>query len=494
MSGAGAVADRRLHPGTVALRFVKEGPSTVLALSAAFAFAAKSGLTGALLLALGLAAALLAAKWLAWHFFRYGVGSAEIVIESGVLHRNRRSIPFERIQDVDIERTFLARLFGLAKVRIETGAGGKDEGLLDSVSLEQAQRLREAVRAWHRGGGETAVEPAKGPAPQPLFAMDVPRLLLFGMFNFSLVYLAGLFALIQTFDRFLPFDPYDPARWMGLAEDYLPERWTVSAGAAVLLIAAVLGSVAGLVRTVARDFGFRLALEGDRFRRERGLLTRSEVVIARRRIQVAQVHGGPLRAAFGWAGLAFQTLGAGTERGGLQSAAPFARREEIAEVLAHVPPLRLPPPPELVPVARGHILRRLVRTGLILMLIAGGLASWRIEALWLLALLPVLAAGSTIGRRFHRYALDGDMLFVEQGVLAQRLWLVPLASVQTLSLRRGPLQRGLGLATLSVDTAGAPVLAGVHIIDLRVEDAQDLVERMTILRYGPSPSLSPYSG
>ncbi|HEX8513362.1 MAG TPA: PH domain-containing protein [Allosphingosinicella sp.] len=468
-------ADRRLHPGTIALRFIKEAPQTILALPAALAFSSRSGLTGALYLAAGLGVVLLVAKWLVWRRFRYGVGAAEIVIESGIFHRNRRSIPFDRVQDVDIERTFLARLFGLAKVRIETGAGGKDEGLLDSVSLAEADRLREAVRAGRAGAvPASSMQEVDARAGQNLFEMDPPRLLLFGLFNFSLVYIAGLFALLQTFDRFLPFDIYDPARWIGLVDEYLPARWTFGAIAAVLLVAMVLGTVAGVARTVARDYGFRLSLEGDRLRREQGLFTRKEAVISRRRVQLAEIGGGPFRGLFGWSGLAFQTLGAGADRGGHQSAAPFATRSEIEAVLAEVAPLRLPPPPELVQVSRRHILRSVAGTLLPALAGIAVLSYWLPLAPALLALLPLLAAGAALERRYHRYAIGDELLFISRGVWRRRLWLIPLRNVQSLSLSRGPIQRRLGLATLAVDTAGAPMINAPRIVDLRDGAAEAL--------------------
>lgn len=466
-------ADRRLHPGTIALRFVKEAPQTILALPAALAFSSRSGLSGALWLAAALGLILLGAKWLAWRRFRYGVGASEVVIESGILHRNRRSIPFARIEDVDIERTFLARLFGLAKVRIETGAGSKDEGLLDSVSLAEAHRLRETVRAARDGATASAREADKS-APHVLFAMDGPRLILFGLFSFSLVYIAGLFALLQTFDRLLPFDIYDPARWVGLVDDYLPARWTFGAVAAVLIVAATLGIAAGLLRTFARDYGFRLSLDGDRLRREQGLFTRKEAVISRRRVQLAQVGTGPVRNLFGWSSLSFQTLGAGAERGGQQSAAPFASRREMETVLGEVAPLRLPPPPELMPVSSRHVWRSAASALVPSLLGIAALTFWLPLAPALLLLLPLLVGAAALERRFHRYAIDGDMLFVARGVWRRRLWLVPVKSVQSLSLSRGPLQRRLGLATLAIDTAGASLINAPRIVDLRGDAAEAL--------------------
>ena len=50
-----------------------------------------------------------------WRRFEYRVGSHEIRIDSGIISRTHRSIPFDRVQDVDVEQGPLARLLGLAQ-------------------------------------------------------------------------------------------------------------------------------------------------------------------------------------------------------------------------------------------------------------------------------------------------------------------------------------------------------------------------------------------
>ena len=490
-------ADRRVHPGTVLLRFLREAPSTVFALPAVLAFASDTGIGRALALAAALGAVMLFVSWLAWSRFRYGVGEREIVIESGIVHRTRRSIPFHRIQDIDIERALLARIFGLAKVKIETGAGGKDEGVLDSVTLAEADRLRTAVRAWRRGEAEApgaGEEAAPEPVPAEgrlLFAMDGKRVLLFGLFSFSLVYIASIFAFLQTFDRVLPFDIYDPGRWLGLFGEDLPARFTVAAAAAVLVVAVILGVLAGVLRTLSRDHGYRLTAEGERFRRERGLFTRSEVVIAKRRVQLAHVATGPVRRFFGWAGLSFQTLGAGSDGSGLQVAAPFATREEMEPVLAETGILRLPPA-ELHMVSRRHVVRttlHAVLPPLAIILVAAAFRPW---ALLLLGLLPIVGAGAALQRRFHLYGIDGELMFIAKGIWRQQLWIVPMANAQAVSIARGPLQRRLGLATLSIDTAGASLMNAPRIVDVREETARALAAEIAARR--PSPHSGRKSG
>ncbi|HEY0086378.1 MAG TPA: PH domain-containing protein [Allosphingosinicella sp.] len=484
--------DRRVHPGTIILRFMREAPSVVFGLPAAFAIFSKGGLGLALLVAAAIGSAMIVLQWLRWRSFRYGVGEREIVIESGILSRNRRSIPFDRVQDVDIERALLARLFGLAKVKIETGAGGKDEGVLDSVTVEEADRLRAAVRAWHShapiaappdaSGAQGARTSAAQPDAHLLFAMDVKRVLVFGLFSFSLVYLASLFALLQTFERGLGFNIYDPRRWMGLVEHNLPHRFTVAAIAFVLFLAILLGVAAGVLRTVAREFNYRLLSEGSRFRRERGLFTRTEAVIAKKRVQLAFLSTGPIRKRFGWGGLFFQTLGAASDASGMQAAAPFATRAEMEPILAEAGPFRLPEPSELTMVSSRHIVRAVatsVGPALAAVLAASTLFT---PALLLLLFMPVLGITAALQRRHHRYDLQADILFISRSVWRQQFWAVPVANAQAVSVSRSWLQRRLGLATVSVDTAGAPATKGARIVDVRRDAAEALAAEIAARR------------
>ncbi|MEM8724783.1 MAG: PH domain-containing protein, partial [Pseudomonadota bacterium] len=61
--------------------------------------------------------------YIGWKRLTYTVGEQDIRVESGVLSRSARSVPFERIQDVSLEEPLLPRLFGLVIVKFETGAG-----------------------------------------------------------------------------------------------------------------------------------------------------------------------------------------------------------------------------------------------------------------------------------------------------------------------------------------------------------------------------------
>lgn len=477
---------RRVHPGSIVIGFLKSAPQNVLALPVFAGWMSGRGLGWALAIVPVVAVVVLFFVWLGWRRFTYEITEHELVIERGVLNRSRRSIPLERIQDVSIERKPLERLFGLAEVRVETGGGEKDEAVLDSVSVAEAERLRAALRGGAAGaalvsGAEGEVDTSE-PAELPvIFRMSPGRVVLLGVFSFSLVWIAALFGLLQFFDQFLDLGLDQMEDWAEVARDEVQARFSIAAALTVAALALVLGVVSGIVRTTLRDHGFTLRAGAGRFRRTRGLLTRSEVVVAMRRIQLAMVQRGPLRGAFGWNALSFQTLGGSNDPSGRQAMAPLARDHEVAWIVdtAGLPPFeRLP----LRPVAAGHVIRSLLLTlPWPVAIVAAALTVAPVAWLGLIPLIP-LAGTALLQRRFHRYAMRHTSLQVMRGVVAQRDWIVPFENIQVVTLRAGWLQRRLGIASVLVDTAGASGGGAPDVVDVTLPDARalatGLVERI----------------
>ena len=467
---------RRVHPGTIGIDFLRRAPQTVIGLPAIAGWSSGRSIGWILLAAAVLGLVMLFFTWISWRRFTYTVAEHELIIERGVLNRSRRSIPLARIQDVSIERKPLARLFGLAEVKVETGGGEKDEAVLDSISVAEAERLRATLRGQVQvpASGEIEVESPETARFPVIFAMPVGRVILLGMFSFSLVWIAALFGVLQFFDQFVDFG-LDRARdWAEVARDEVQARFSIVAALAVAGFALALGVVSGVIRTLLRDYGFTLRAGAGRFRRTRGLLTRSEVVVAMRRIQLAMVQRGPLRGAFGWSALSFQTLGGSNDPSGRQAMAPLAREHEVAWILetAGLPQFeRLP----LRPVDAGHVIRSLLRAFPVpVVIVAVALAVTPLAWLGMLLLLPI-AAVALLQRRFHRYALRDTSLQVMRGVIAQRDWIVPYENVQVVTLRAGWLQRRLGIASVLVDTAGAGGGGGApDVVDLGTADARAL--------------------
>lgn len=125
-------------------------------------------------------------------------------------------------------------------------------------------------------------------------------------------------------------------------------------------------------------------------------------------------------------------------------------------------------------------------------LLAGaGLGSWilsrAVEAPVLLASLPlvavlalsVLTVGVAPGLRWRwwRYEVRPDEVDLQRGVYWISRTLVPLARIQHVDTRQGPLQRRFGLATVIFYTAAGPN----QIPELSATAAADIRDRISTL-------------
>ncbi|MFA6273382.1 MAG: PH domain-containing protein [Candidatus Paceibacterota bacterium] len=93
---------------------------------------------------------------LTYRFYRYELIDTGFRKESGVIYKKYVTIPYDRIQNVDIHRGILARLLGLSDLNIQTagfsatvgryGVGGVSaEGRLPATSREVAEQLRDEL-------------------------------------------------------------------------------------------------------------------------------------------------------------------------------------------------------------------------------------------------------------------------------------------------------------------------------------------------------------
>ncbi|WKD61878.1 Bacterial membrane flanked domain protein [Corynebacterium ciconiae DSM 44920] len=161
---------QRVHPLTPLLRFW----SALLAVIVAIAINQRelaSGILGVIrdyesfelvpvLLSVAGTVALLGFTWalsrIWWKRNGYRLGSDEVVVEKGVFTRQSRSARCDRIHAVDVTEPFLARLAGLAAVRIET-AGGNDSVLeIQYLKKATAEQVKEIVLRHSRAEQDTA--------------------------------------------------------------------------------------------------------------------------------------------------------------------------------------------------------------------------------------------------------------------------------------------------------------------------------------------------
>jgi putative membrane protein len=389
---------------------------------------------------------------------RWWVANGAFELRSGVLQVETKSVPVERIQNVDLSEPLIPRLLGLAEVRIETAGATGGEIALRYITRPDAIALREVLATRTPG-------PASEAPATVLLSSSTRELLIAGVTSNrigALVVVVGA-AWGWAFDLGLDIDGV-----IGEAGEAARGVGPLLIAMVVLILMILVGWVVSIAGTLLRYHGFVLTEHGADLRREHGLLTRTSGVIPIRRVQAVRIERPWIRRFVHRATVVADTAGsvvADTDTGS-GVVAPIIRDSEVESVVSRVIGIEGPFESGLESVSPLAIRRAFVRAAVPVLLVSMAAAFWQPAAA--LAAVPGLGAAYLWARARYRaigYRIDGRLLVARSGILTRRSWLVPISKVQSTVVRSSPFQRRFGLATLSVDTAG-PGSHKVTVIDL----------------------------
>ncbi|GIF77293.1 PH domain-containing protein [Asanoa siamensis] len=119
--------------------------------------------------------------------------------------------------------------------------------------------------------------------------------------------------------------------------------------------------------------------------------------------------------------------------------------------------------------------------GLIVFVFVESWRSWLGPALIALAVLMAVHAAVVPSWRYrvHRWETTDDAVYALSGWFVREWRVAPLSRIQTVDATRGPLQRALGLATVTVTTASAS--GPVQLMALPDAQATEVAARLTAI-------------
>ncbi len=372
------------------------------------------------LLALGIVAGVVS-----WLVTRWRVHSGDLQIETGLLRRQSIRVPLSRIQAVDVIAPVLARVLGLAEVRVVVAGRGTGRTRLAYLGAGEAQRIRAKLLALAHGLASETPEP---PA-QPLLRIDNLRVALATVLIAPVNVLIAIAVLAVTVALLIPHGE----------------------ASATIAVPALVGVVPEVFRRFNAVYDFQLAEGADGLRLSRGLLQTRTETIPFGRIQAVRWVEPLLWRPFGWCRLEVDVA---RQRGSQQreegssrlsrTLLPVGSREHAAWLLQRLLPGAAPvAPPGSKPPRRAMVKAPF---------------EYHLLAFW-----------DDRGR--HAFARTGRV--------RPEVVVVPMEKVQSVRLRQGPVQRWLRLATVHIDTAGRGWQARAVCRD--AAEAEALLERLTEL-------------
>ena len=369
-------------------------------------------------------AALVLLGLVSWLVTRWRVQDGDLRIETGLIRRSSLRFPLSQIQAIDIVRPALARIFGLAELRLRTGGSSGNSGRLAYLTAPEADTVRAQLLALARGVTEDTT-----PTGERLL-VSVPLGRLVGS-----IVLSGAAIVVLV---------------VGSA---LSVGALVAPAAALAVIgssgAVGLGLLAVLWRRLNGGYNLTVAESPDGLRVRSGLIDTTAETIPSGRVQAVRMVEPLLWRPLGWCRLEVDVAGSqrrggenSPESGQLRAVLPVGTHEEATRLLSRI-----------LPDAPGD----------------------RIPA-------PIRARFKS-PLRYHNlsWGHNETCAVTTTGRLARVTAWVPLTKVQSLRLIQGPLQRRLRLATVYLDTAGRSLHAAIRDRDAR-EAGLALVELTALCR------------
>jgi putative membrane protein len=413
---------------------------------------------------------------LSWRATTYRVSGGAFHLKRGVLQKSERSLPLERIQNVNTVQGIVQRLFGVVEVRVEAAGGGEEPEIsLPALSQDAARTLREELTRTRRTSGEAGEVLQEEPSPTVLRRLSVRDLLVAGMTSGQIGLAASIVAgASQMVDELLPGNLAQR-----LSEALLPR--TVSAILLFVLAFVLFAWVLAILGTVLAHAGFTLSRssDGKYLHIKRGLFSRYETTVPLARIQAIKVVEGVLRQPFGLAAVRVESAGFAEERGVSTILFPLLPRKEAEEFVRTAAPSFGVSLDDLKPLPARVRRRYALRAALPVLLVTTPASIFFFP--WGLSVLLLALPAALYGLLRHQaagHSLDGDRLVLRFRRLARTTVVTPRGRLQSRGYSVSPFQRRLGLATLEVEVASGSGGAAFRLADLEVVSAVGMVERL----------------
>lgn len=364
-----------------------------------------------------------------WRSSTFRIDRDEVTVRYGVLLRRTRTAKLDRIQGVTIARPLLARLVGAARIELDV-AGQNANVRLEYLSNGAAEDLRRDVLVLASGRRQEEQQEASPEAAvlsepgRPVISVTPGRAI-------------GSVLLSETVVVLIVF-----------AAVVLPVFAAIGAGpvAAVSFVPIVIGSVTVLIRRIGRNLRFSVVSTQDGVRVASGIISTSTEAVPPGRVHALHVEQPLLWRPAGWWRVSVNRAGHAAGRRNAESERSLAPVATRAEVLALLP--------LLVPDLAGR--EELLVSGLIGHGRGDDFTSAPRRARWL----------RPLAWRRTGFLLTDASVLSRSGFLRRELVVVPDARMQSVSLKQGPFERLLHVATVHPHVVSGPVRTRLRLIDV----------------------------
>lgn len=382
--------------------------------------------------------------------FKYYVQEQSLIIEYGLLKKEKINIPFKKITGINIEQKFLHQPFGLALMKIETAGTNKTEGEIPAIEMQKAIRLKEII--LEKASVEEMIEEKK----EPLLRLSSVQLLKFAISDnhvrtFFLI--LGISWIYLNRMRELMGDD-----WVrDITNKYIFHWYEISVYLYVIIIVLILAIAYSIIRTFLKFDGFVLQKDHLSYQYQAGLIDKKNNVIPFRKVQFVRMKTNWWRKKWNIYNITLRQSQAGESSKETKKSFTFpvfdkTMYRNILNTYYHG--LTEESQPNSVHVSYWARLM-IIPTAIIVAAVA--IVAFFYENYWILSvIIPLVAYQFVVNKLYvknYRFYINEEALQIDSGVWGKQVELLQWKNIQNIVITQTILQKRKAVANVQLVTA-----------------------------------------
>lgn len=430
---------------------------------------------------------------LKWVSYKYRLDETAFHLYAGIFTKTKQTIPFAKIQNVNRHTTLLHRIFKVTSIRFETGMVGDDSRVEFAViSLNEADRLEAYTKQEMRleKEPEAEAEGKEGDAtssgeigtpyatPERIIHFTPTKKEIIKASFTSLSFLGMITLLIWAYFKLTEY--IDVEEQVVGIYSLITSSWIWITLTAVGLL--VLSIVFGMVTTYIRYGKYEISSDHERIYIAKGVIEETAFSIAKERVQAIKIKQSLLKRMLGLAEVKLTVVGGDSDsdkdKQDVSSLYPFLPVKRAYEMISEILPA-YEVTEEMTSLPQKSLWVRLVRSSWIWIIGTGALSyfkpnMWGWEQAWWvisIALTLIILAFEVIEFYNTRYTLNDHFIQFQTGSLTTTLFVSKREKIIEVNVKRGILQKRLGLASIKTVNRAKPV-SHKGVTDVPIELAE----------------------
>ncbi len=425
-------------------------------------------------------------------FYHYWLEEDRLVVKEGILFKSLRQVPYERIQNLNVEKNILHRIFNVATLQVESASGTKPEAVIRVISDQQVTHIQGVIKERAHTVIQDDTDPkvsstddADKSGASPLYQMSNKDVTTFGFISHRALVPIGIVASVLSQNDFYRNKFFNVVqKFVG---ELHVERWAITEwllyGLGFALFTLITIWLSSILLAFLKLYQFKLSRQGNNLLAQMGLLTKITANIPIKRIQLLKIKHSPLHRYFKKVSVKMETAGGVTEKSGITMSwiAPLISRPHAQNLVTSIQPEVDWSAIKWQRLEERAWKRVFKRVSLFIFLPMAPLVYfYHAWGLLLLTLIPLAFIYAKAYVKKAGYAMNDEIIAYRHGVIFHTISVVKVAKIQNISYLQTPFDRRNGMARITVDTAGSnPINQDINIHYLDIDKVHDLMSKLS---------------